>query len=96
MSLGAYFNKLFYKSNIIILGSKMGVGKGGVQLKAQTKRKIVSEWYSVPLRHCFLDGPHTLPLQNARAFFLSYSTHALAEMGQCLVLSKISNGLTEV
>ena len=73
----------------------MGVGKGGVQLKAQTKRKIASNGTQCPLRHCFLDGPLTLPLQNARAFSLSYSTHALAEMGQCLVLSKISNGLSE-
>ena len=81
--------------SLILLEITKGVEKGGVQLKAQTKRKIASEWYSVPLRHCFLDGPHTLPLQNARAISLSYSTHALAEMGQCLVLSKISNGLSQ-
>lgn len=47
----------------------MGVGKGGVQLKAQTKRKIVSEWYSVPLRHCFLDGPHTLTFTKCTRIF---------------------------
>ena len=87
--------KLRTKTAIILLEITKGVEKGGVQLKAQTKRKIASEWYSVPLRHCFLDGPHTLPLQNARAISLSYSTHALAEMGQCLVLSKIRNGLSQ-